>query len=851
MPDQYEGFEPDPEPSGFTPDPPKSWYEDIFTVPNAIRFGGSALGSVAAGAAASTGVGLLGSGALMAGGGALGEAGARWWEGKPFDLGITATEGALNLLPGGGEIPGKGAALRKVGQYALQQMGHGAWQGAVGAFPRKQAEEGNLLDPSKWEAPSWGDIGQQTVAGGGIGLITGGTLGGANARFGKAKPIGVPSLIDVTPDQIPSSDYIPDRTPRQPHAPTRDIREGESIADYITGKDDPDVFTSSVLNEPTQAAAPITPQPVAAPVTPSTTAFDPNTLTGLQRTEVEFVDPTTGEVRSSADARPGDVPVPNAPKAAAPQAPSTPSTLTGWIEELVKNESGTFDPVELGRNLRRNLLGSEGEPATKSPAADAFAEAPTTAARAARRVDPDIVMPTVRAQMDEMADQYVQNLINTFEGNPTAYGESGANAALYGRDLLESRAAERAANPQAEAPTRHGDISEQLTQALPPTQRPEFIDQQPDVLPRSYGQVGMVDSATPDLSNPPTAQVPATARPSTELNRIVNGVSGHTRAIIDHHSDEELLDFIRRHTDAVRDAPEGAGANISRSMAAYATEVAESRGLSLPEELRAIGESPERAQSAESQAFTRDVEGELPALPDESGSITQRYDLEGGYEQLHDWTDRDLHIFVGANENGQGELRNAAHYARGILQQRFADGTPVGEVRPPRPGSYAQTVEQLRGMTREEVHAYADTMAEHIYPHDIDPLIAELRRNPTEGTRTAVAFLEGRRSELIAQGVDTGGGSSRSRTADPSALPVKPPVEVTPEMRERSRKRLAAIGGAERADKLISGETVINAELKPYRPARRRGRPNRGEKISESAVATWNRWADGQLSDNV
>lgn len=182
---------------------PSSWYENVFTIPNAIRFGGSVLGSIAGGAAATTGVGALGTVPLIVGGGALGEAGARWWEGKPFDPTITGLEGVMNLLPGAKYIPGRGAGLKEIAKYGLRMGGHGAWQGAAGTFPRHQAEAGTLWSPSEWEMPSAGEFGAQTTAGAVMGTTIGTAVGAGNVkyqnRFGRPTPPPMEDLPLRTP----------------------------------------------------------------------------------------------------------------------------------------------------------------------------------------------------------------------------------------------------------------------------------------------------------------------------------------------------------------------------------------------------------------------------------------------------------------------------------------------------------------------------------------------------------------------------------------------------------------------------------------------------------------------------
>lgn len=796
---EYEGFTPDPD--GFTPDPPassSSWTDDIFTIPNALRFGGSALGTVAGGLA----TGGLGAGAGMFAGGAAGEAAARWWEGKDFDPSITALEGALNLLPGGGAIPGKGAALKQVGKYALRQAGHGAWQGAAGSLPRHQAEAGNLWNPSEWEMPSAREIGTQTVAGGVIGGGTGGTLGAAASRFGKARPAAAPPPLDV-PTSTFEHPPIRETFTRPPDTSARDIGEGESILDYISA------------DQPVQRAAPI--EPVTQPPIQPQGAFDPNSLTGLRRTEVEFVDPTTGEVRSSADARPGDVPVMNEP--AAPAAPKP--TVESWMDELIRGESGEFDPNAILRNLtgrgeeptqrverpevrspeglqvdiqnlgldnidmnqlpnsvyyysrqgrqdivdylleqrmwpsfsnlsreeierhvlnytRRGqgeigewLRGKANARDTSAPTADV----PAAAARAAR-VDPNVVMPDVRTQIDRMGDEFLQRLIDGFEGNPAAYGESGRNAALYGRDVLDERRSRSSTLMDQFAPDR-----------VPPTVPAPAAEPIPD-------------------------NVPLQRESYAEIANAIRGMTG-----------EEATAYVNENSSSLN--PTDIQPMIDELMS----------------------ESP----TSGSRAAVRFLESRLEQpLPPHEQTILNRI-----------------------NEDTDALLNDRA--------------------RPPRPGSYAQTVEQLSGMTPDEVRAYADNIADDLHAHDIDPLIAELRKSPTEGTRAAIEWLETRRAELRRHGINTGGGSDATRTpSSEGVLPVKPPVEVTPEMRERSRKRLAAIGGAERAEKLISGETVVGStERAPYRPRTRRGRLNTAEKISPETAAHWNEWGDRQIADHV
>ena len=60
---------------------------NIATIPNAIRFGGSALGDVLAPV-------TFGTSPFI--GGAAGELGGQWWEDKPLDYSTAALEGALN-----------------------------------------------------------------------------------------------------------------------------------------------------------------------------------------------------------------------------------------------------------------------------------------------------------------------------------------------------------------------------------------------------------------------------------------------------------------------------------------------------------------------------------------------------------------------------------------------------------------------------------------------------------------------------------------------------------------------------------------------------------------------------------
>lgn len=216
---------------------PKAWYDEILTGPNAVRFGLSALGDLAS----FTGVGpFIGA--------AAGEGIGRWMEGKEFDPAIMALEGGLNYLPGAGKLERTG--LKELGKYAGRSAMHGAVQGAVGAFPRHQADIGTLLYPKEWEMPSAGEIAGQTIGGGVIGGVVGGTLGGLQSHGLKSVAdthVPPPSKIEAPPLDIPTAPrQIPfDYGPQLPRLPGMDPFErptefeGPEIGPYGTGEGQP------------------------------------------------------------------------------------------------------------------------------------------------------------------------------------------------------------------------------------------------------------------------------------------------------------------------------------------------------------------------------------------------------------------------------------------------------------------------------------------------------------------------------------------------------------------------------------------------------------------------------------
>jgi len=181
-----------PPDDGFGWDDVTQFAKDAFTVPNAIRFGGSAAGDAAAAASLpwavgaaipSWGTSLLVPPALRFAGGYFGEAGGRAAEGKPFESGINTVEGGLNLIPGLGKIPGAGAGARELLEYGGKQVLSGIEQGYLGTAPRKYAAEGILTDPSKWTMPSAYEFGTQAAAGGAFSGLTGLGLGAAHIKY--------------------------------------------------------------------------------------------------------------------------------------------------------------------------------------------------------------------------------------------------------------------------------------------------------------------------------------------------------------------------------------------------------------------------------------------------------------------------------------------------------------------------------------------------------------------------------------------------------------------------------------------------------------------------------------------
>jgi hypothetical protein len=179
------------------PPPEKSFAESVLTWPNAVRFGASTLGDLSAPF-------TFGTGPFI--GGAIGEGLGRAMEGQPFDPSIMAVEGGLNYIPGGGRV--ERAGLKGLLQQGARSARHGAVQGAVGTFPRHQANEGNLFSPTEWTMPSVGEFGSQTVGG----AVIGGTVGaGTKAARPVIKAAGRPvaAVGGVMKEHAPITGSIP------------------------------------------------------------------------------------------------------------------------------------------------------------------------------------------------------------------------------------------------------------------------------------------------------------------------------------------------------------------------------------------------------------------------------------------------------------------------------------------------------------------------------------------------------------------------------------------------------------------------------------------------------------------
>lgn len=130
---------------------------------------------------------------------------------EPFNYTLAGVEGALNVLPIAGKMPGAGAGAKALLKYAGSSALQGGLQGAVGAFPRHLAEEDTLFEPDKWTAPSGQQVALEALGGAGFGGVIGGGLGVANVRaqnrLQRIADAG-PNYEDVKPSP-PVSESVP------------------------------------------------------------------------------------------------------------------------------------------------------------------------------------------------------------------------------------------------------------------------------------------------------------------------------------------------------------------------------------------------------------------------------------------------------------------------------------------------------------------------------------------------------------------------------------------------------------------------------------------------------------------
>lgn len=175
-------------------------------------------------------------------------------------------------------------------------------------------------------------------------------------------PPAPPNIPEFAPVDAPTA-------APQPPTFTEPAMPGKAAVNPLRPEIPPGQLTNAQMgqaltNRAAQEAPPI--EPIAPAIPNEFAPVEPVSQPGG-----EFVDPTTGEIRSADLAQPGDIVLPTGPvQAPSPVTPPrrprnmilteegrtpAPTSFKGWLDELTKGESGTFDPENLSENLRARV----------------------------------------------------------------------------------------------------------------------------------------------------------------------------------------------------------------------------------------------------------------------------------------------------------------------------------------------------------------------------------------------------------------------------------------------------------------------------------------------------------------
>jgi hypothetical protein len=302
---------------------PQTFMENLFSPGTAARMGFSAAGDQLGATLATAYPPLAWASYPLTSiaGGAYGEYQGQNLNNEPRNWWSVMTEGLMNPLFPGPNMPAKGAGMKAAADYIVGSGIAGAKQGIAGTVPRHWASEGIFNEEGGVNVPPLGEFAGQGVAGTALGATVGSAFLGGRAAYNAMPNIGhtasapspmpqpgqmdllagVPPRTDMTPlgqQELPFptqnlgrgnpyEPYLPYSEPTQPNLPGMEIQGNlfpESTGTLLPGE--------QVLN-----AGRIGGQPPPPPTQGGVPVLPPGTLpnTGLPQTVVVGLD--TNEIR--------------------------------------------------------------------------------------------------------------------------------------------------------------------------------------------------------------------------------------------------------------------------------------------------------------------------------------------------------------------------------------------------------------------------------------------------------------------------------------------------------------------------------------------------------------------------
>lgn len=597
-------------------------------------------------------------------------------------------------------------------------------------------------------------------------------------------PVDAPTAEPVRPTF--NQPAMPEKAPVNPLRP--DIPEGQ-----LTNR----AMADALVNRSIQEQPPTSPE---APVIPNEFSPDITSTPGG-----EFVDPNTGEIRSSADAQPGDIVLPPGPVQApgtpsAPVIPSTPrrarnmilsesgrteapTTFKGWVDQLTKDTSGTFDPENLSENLRSRIrdLGLDHID---------MQQLPNSIYYYARTGQQEIVDYLLNARLwpnfRNMSREEINPHLEWYVRNGNSQIADWLNERVHERDAEATSMA--ALHPDEPAAGEESTGEWEVDRARE--------------LEAGYGRRG---PSTPD---PRSTQRYTNKRDEITSMRVTGQIDRDTYQSHMNALEEDVNNNPHLYDDT-RTYPHTAADRVPR----WNRE--EMERYTNPADLERYVRAYSERTSPESQAI-----------------------VEYGNELIQN-------MYREGNRIPSDQARVEATRSHTGGDYDFEAPDRINQS----PESYAAIADQIRGMTSEEVPAFIMEMGDSLYPEDIQPMLDALNDNPTASTRAAVAYLEGQQRDLGRQGVRTGPEPRHTRyIPSPDEVRGIPKGKTLEEVEAGKKKpaleRLGKMIGEERAEQLTGGAREVEFDSPPFRAGGKK-------KIDTYNIRSWGSWADSTVRDYV